>query len=620
MTVFTPLPPASKRQLTVAHVTHEAIDQMGGIGTVLEGLLSSPVFRAAAVRNILVGPLPHADSRPAKPLDRLGPFAQELWYSGPDHIDARGLGAVLRPIEWAFGVRIVYGTRRFGGPGSGPPTTAEVLLIDVTNPARERLAAFKWFLWEHFKVDSQKYENGWDYEEYCRLAEPAYHALSALLKPEDLPAVLISHEFMGMCTALRCAVDRARFRTVFHAHECSTARRIVEHLPGHDVAFYPAMRQAAALGQHVTDVFGDQSDFARHALISKTHLFDGVLAVGPETAEELRFLSPEMSAARLRVAYNGLPAPKIDLAGKKRSRDMLDQWLKRVLGHTPDYLITHVTRPVISKGLWRDMRLISHMEPLLRKAGKTAAYVLLTCGANPRSYADATRMHAEHNWPLDHRVGYPDLDGPETGIWKMMQHHTRPHGPTTGAPAIRSILVNQFGFTHERLGEIAPKDVTWDDLRRAADAELGMSVYEPFGIAPLEPLYAGSVCVVSTVSGCCGLVSRAMQELSLTDATCPIVLRADFTHPEGKPDVHMTAHQREHVEEQVCARLAAQLVERLPRSDTDRQRYIDLGQRLAQRMSWDRVSETDILPGLYDAVAAGGMGGASPGGTASKSA
>ena len=361
------------------------------------------------------------------------------------------------------------------------------------------------------------------------------------------------------------------------------------------------MRAAHAKSRYVAEIFGDQSDFARHALVAKTHLLDQVLAVGPETAEELRFLSPEMNTSKVRVAYNGLPAPKVDLKAKQHSRDLVNTWLKHVLGRVPDYLITHVTRPVISKGLWRDQKLISHLGQELRKAGKTGAYVLLTCGANPRSYKDVCTMGYEYGWPKVHRLGYPDLDGPEVGIFKCIEDYRSRFGANVSS--IEPIMLNQFGFDREKLGEGAPREITWDDLRRATDVELGMSTYEPFGIAPLEPLHAGAICVVSTISGCCGLVTRAQQELGLNDASCPVVLRADFTKHDGPTDSHMSANERDQVEERVCQALAHELFTRLPRNDADRVKYIELGQKLASKMSWDRVSTTDILPGLEAAAA-----------------
>lgn len=605
---------APPETLTVVHVTHEAIEHMGGIGTVLQGLLTARAYRAAVKHDILVGPLPYADAKVEKPIERLGPYATVCHYSGPDNHDPSGFGAILRPVEWAFGVKIVYGTRVFHEPGASHDhertTTADVLLIDVNKPDATRLGALKWMLWERFGVDSRLYEYSWDYEEYCRLADPAYHALCALLHRSELPAVLISHEFMGMATALRCATDRTRFRTVFHAHECSTARRICEALPGHDAAFYPAMRAAMQQGRHVEQVFGSQADFARHALVSRAHNLDVCLAVGPETKAELQFLNEEMTREPVKVAYNGLPAPKVTWNEKQQSRTLVNTWLKNVLGFVPDYLFTHVTRPVPSKGLWRDQKLGLHLEPMLRKAGKTAAYVLLTCGANVRNKDQADQMARAYGWPAHHREGFPDLAGAEIGLYRGMEAFSQRiveiHG---GKAAIRPILVNQFGFSRDRLGDAAPDGMTVDDLRRAADLELGMSVYEPFGIAMLEPLHAGGVCVVSSVCGCVGLVQRAMRDTGMSEQDCPLVLIGDFTHgieapaaPGGEPDlasvVHMPSATRNAIEERVCADLAAKVMARLPRHDDDRRRYLEIGQALASKMSWDHVVETDFMPAL----------------------
>jgi hypothetical protein len=594
--------PAGERPITVVHVTHEGIEHMGGIGTVLEGLMTSPVYRAAVGRSIVVGPLPYADRRVAKPIERLGEFATLCRYSGPDHHDPEGLGAILAPIEWAFGVKLVFGTRRFGPPGSSRPGEADVLLIDVNNPDAQRLGAFKWMLHQRFGIDSLKYEAGWDYEEWCRLAEPAYHALCALLKPAELPAVLISHEFMGVATALRASVDRRRFRTVFHAHECSTARRICEHLPGHDAAFYPAMRRAMAQGRHVHEVFGDQSDYSRHALVEKTHLFDAVLAVGPETADELRFLSSKMASGPVRVAFNGLPAPRVTIEEKRASRALVNAWLKNLLGFEPDYLFTHVTRPVPSKGLWRDQKVGARLEQHLRRSGQRGVYLLLTCGSHPRSAEDVARMSREYAWPREHREGYPDLDGPEVGIHRAMKSFVEHARTQHGNGHLTPLLVNQFGFTRARLGGDAPEGVSVEHLRRAADAELGMSVYEPFGIAHLEALHAGAVCVPSSVCGCLGLVTRAMKQLGLTPEQCPLVLPADFTVYEGPDPVHMTSHERDALEERVCAAIGDELWARLPRTDADRARLLALGQQLAQRMGWDSVCESDIVPALRGVV------------------
>lgn len=602
-------------KLTVVHVTHEATEHVGGIGTVLAGLISAPSYRAAVGRSILVGPLFHPHRHVTDPKHRLGESAVECFYSGADQHDPKGLSALLHPIEWAMGTRIVYGTRELRAPGYAP-AIAEVLLLDVSNPDADRLGALKWFLYEKFGIDSRKYEHSWDYEEYCRLAGMAYHALSVLTHGEKRPAMVISHEYMGMCTALRCAADRSRFRAVFHAHECSTGRRIVEHLPGHDAAFYPVMAKAMKDGRFVEGVFGDQSDYSRHALVGRAYLLDGVLAVGPQTADELKFMSREMNACGVRIAYNGLPAPKVDLPKKQASRRVVNAWLKQVIGYEPDVLITHVTRPVPSKGLWRDVQLMKALTARLKKAGKSAAYVLLTCGAPVRNHEQVNAMAKDYGWPGVHREGYPDLAGPEVQIAAGIET-LNVDAQKMGAH-VRGVLVNQFGFSRARVGDALSEAASVDDLRIAADVELGMSVYEPYGIAQLEPLYAGAICIPSSACGCIGLVKRAISELGLTAATCPIVLEADFADeamlPERSraalkqggdlsPAIGLTSTELRDIEARVCERLADELMKRLPSTDVERTRLIELGQRLAAKMSWDRVATTDFLPAIEAAMA-----------------
>ena len=127
----------------------------------------------------------------------------EVLYSSIDNIDRGNLAGKFKPVEWAFNVSIVYGKRRYDHQGEGRDGEAEVLLIDVFRANPDRLNIFKHRLWETFGIDSSLYESSWDYEEYTRLAEPAFYALLALMQKQDLPCTLFAHEYMGMPTALQ---------------------------------------------------------------------------------------------------------------------------------------------------------------------------------------------------------------------------------------------------------------------------------------------------------------------------------------------------------------------------------------------------------------------------------
>lgn len=581
--------------LTLVHVTHEATEQLGGIGAVLEGMIASPVYQEHVQRTILVGPT--ASHLCIEPEARLGEHGQVL-YSSIDRIDRAGLSGKFRPMEWAFDVAIVYGKRSFKPPGHSRQGHAEVLLIDVFRANPDRLNVFKHRLWERFGIDSARYEKAWDYEEYVRLAEPAYYALQAILGPQHLPCVLFGHEYMGMPAVLQAILEGdARIRTVFHAHECATARRLVEDHPAHDIMFYNVLDRAREQGLFVEDVFGKLDDFARHALISQAHLCDGVIAVGDRTRDELRFLNQALSEHPIELVFNGLPDIEVTLASKRASRKMLLDYAQALVGYRPDVLLTHVSRPVISKAMWRDMQVCHELDRRLGQRGQKAVLFLLTSAGGVRRPQDVALMERQYGWPRHHRHGFPDLMGIEADVYRMIEPFNAEHAH------VQIVLVNQFGWSRERIGQRLPEGMTIADLRRATDVELGMAVYEPFGISPLEPLGSGAVCVISSVCGC-----RALIEEVAGGTDVPNVIVADYIRldqPATIPELlAMTREQRDRVEARVAGWIADELMRRLPTSDRGREKLIESGQALIRRMNWDHILEHHLIPLLHRLVRA----------------
>jgi len=209
----------------VVHVTHEAIQKMGGIGAVLEGLLTTRSYNEAIQRTFLVGPL--FSGADLEDLDAVLYRASEGIANTP-HADA------LSEIEQIYHVELVYGQRKFVDKNKDVTTLTDVLLVNVSNSNEVRTSQFKWHLYEHFDIESSRYESEWEYEEYIRLAEPAYDALQVLIGGKTkTPVFVISHEFMGMPLALKTLIERdtnadaANMRTVFYAHEVATIRPLV---------------------------------------------------------------------------------------------------------------------------------------------------------------------------------------------------------------------------------------------------------------------------------------------------------------------------------------------------------------------------------------------------------
>jgi hypothetical protein len=589
--------------LCLVHVTHEAIQQIGGIGAVLRGLITADAYQQAVSRTMLVGPLFATDPRDVR---RLGPDS-EILYSVLDGRTDHPLAEALREIERRYGVQIVYGRRRFerdgvdGGPAGDAAVPAEVVLIDIHHLDRQRVNAFKAKLWERFGVDSASYEHVWGYEEWVRLAEPAIDVMRALgCVNGDQECVLLAHEFMGMPTALAAVLhEPERVRTVFYAHEVAPVRKIVEEHAGHDAMFYSVLRRALARGHFVDDLFGSQAGYFKYPLVKAAHFCDAIFAVGDYVAEELRFLGPEFTDAKIMLVYNGVPAMETTFEQNQRSKLLLRAYAETLLGFTPDHVFTRVTRLVRSKGMWRDVAVLERLEQRFRESGRTAVMFFLACEVPRRPNADVWQMEEQHDWPVAHREGPPDMTGGEA------EFHVRVQAFNARARNIKIVFVNQFGWSRETCGSRMPEDMEFWDIRRGSDVEFGQSVYEPFGIAQVEALAFGGICVFSSVCGCAGFVKRVLK-----GAEVPNVVIADYTClPEtaaSYSDVEilkLPERERKRIEQDMCAEVAETIVAHLPRSEADQRRMLQIGSALARQMSWEVVVRDYFLPGIRNILA-----------------
>lgn len=176
---------------TVAHITHEAIQKIGGIGAVLQGLLTARSYAQNVPRTLLIGPLFDTGTDGDARLGAGG----EVLYSSLDGIRRTPHADALQAIESAYSVAIVYGRRRFENRNTGITANPEVILIEVSNINPERNNSFKYALYEQFGIESNRYQEIWEYEQYIRLAEPGYDALCTLTAEDaDDECFIIAHE------------------------------------------------------------------------------------------------------------------------------------------------------------------------------------------------------------------------------------------------------------------------------------------------------------------------------------------------------------------------------------------------------------------------------------------
>lgn len=590
---------------TVVHVTHEAVQKIGGIGAVLHGLITSKVYRTDVKRDILLGPLFTTDG-PAE--GRL--HGGTVLYSGVDGIRNTPYANDFSRIEHDYGVKIVYGKKTFHDPLTGVTSEPEVLLIDVRHFNPEKMGVTKFVLFQDYGIESAKYEHVWDYEQYCRIAEPGLEAVRAIGACEngDKP-IIMSHEYMGMPTAL-CARSRypGQFRSIFYAHEVATMRRIVEDHPGHDTMFYNVLAKAVAKGEYVEDVFGSQRGFYKHPLVEASRFCDNIFAVGDYVVKELRFMHKDFAKTHIDLAYNGVPARALNMDEKMRSRKRLQQYAAGLLGFEPDYAFTHVTRLVPSKGLWRDVRVVEHLEKHLARENKTAVLFVLSTETCGRARHDVEHMEKWYKWPVAHREGHPDMTGGEAYYYLGVQEWN------AKARHCKVVYINQFMESGHSLGKRALAGMDILDFRKGSDAEFGQSIYEPFGIAQVEPISFGGICVFTEVCGCAGFVRQAHKAAG-GGKTCENAIEVDYTKlPEKMRGqsistlLKMDMTTRVEIEDTVAAEVAEELFRRLPRTTADFERLVASGAKLGAEMSWDAVARNYVVPGMDRAMA--GKGGA----------
>jgi len=574
---------------TAVHVTHETVGKVGGIGAVLQGFFTSKSYLDAIGRSILVGPLFTTEGSVH---ERLGENSEVL-YSSIDGFVNTGYAQAFHKIEKFYNTGIIYGRRTFYDKETGIKSSPEVVLIDVRHMDKWPINEFKKSLFDEFGVKSNLYEHLWEFEQYVRLAPPVIEVLKAIGAAED-STFIIAHEFMGMPTALAAILEPCcNFRTIFYAHEVAPMRRIVEEHPGHDTMFYNVIKQAHQERLYVDDVFGNQNSYFKHSLVEASKYCDRIFAVGDYVVDELRFLAPEFETAKIDVVYNGIPTYQISIAEKLASKEKLQRYCENLLDYRPDFVFTHVTRLVRSKGMWRDLRVLEHIEKEFRTQGKTGVLFVLSTEVSSRRSKEIYNIESTYNWPVAHREGWPDLSGGEANYYTAVQEFN------AKSRNIKIIFINQFGFEPQKCGKRMPDNMEFMDIRKGSDVEFGQSIYEPFGIAQLEPLTFGGICVFSSVCGCSGF---------LRDVTCGGAVKnaiiADYTNltkyscSDIEDMLQIGRVVRDQTEASESAKVAMQICSRLPKNEADIESMIQTGYELAKNMSWDIVVKDYLLSSL----------------------
>lgn len=574
---------------TGVHITHEAVQKLGGIRTVIQGLVTSEQYKKYFSRTLLYTPL---FDRNCAPELRLGRNAA-IHYSGFDGISTSDLSDRFREVENKYGVHIIYGKKDLfkSAAHRGPTETVDILAIDAWDMPADIVNLFKFELWERYGIQSEKFANDHDYEQYLRIGIVLKDLLE-ILYGENSRNYIFSHEYMGLPSALAVEISKSKGHknndvTVFYAHEVSTARAVVEAQSGHDISFYNILKIDKKLGISLEDEYGSFSNYSRSELVKCAQHLDYIFAVSDITREEFEYLCPEMDKKKIKVVYNGVPTEKISFKEKQESINKIKQYCVNLFDFEPDHIFTHVTRLVTSKGMWRDIRFLYYLDEHFTKHNLKGFFVILsTLIGSGRPKGLVHQMVKDYNWPVTHKEGWPDLVGFEIDLYRYLEIFN------FRSKSIKGVFLNQFGFNRDLCGDSVPENTNIHDLRLASDVEFGLSVYEPFGIAQLENMPYGGLPVLSTSCGCEGLLKNNFATTDYVSVDFIDIPEKFASFTKDKDSLkHISIHDRDEIEIEICKQSAGNLISLLPSNDKAREKRLARMQRKCAVLDWEHVSK-----------------------------
>ena len=197
-------------------------------------------------------------------------------------------------------------------------------------------------------------------------------------------------------------------------------------------------------------------------------------------------------------------------------------------------------------------------------------------------------MEREYGWPVLHSEGWPDLIGGEIDTYRQIQLFN------AKSKAIKGLFINQYGFDRSRCGKRVPEDAAFNDLRLASDAEFGLSIYEPFGIAQIETVPFGGVAVLSSSCGAAGLLAERFK-----DAPIKPFYIVDYISPGKNLSYEslkgLSIAKRTTMEKQVLAKQAKEIFNVLPLDPAQRKAYLLNAQKFAHGISWEASAENYVF-------------------------
>ncbi len=572
------------------HITHEALYKIGGIGEVINQLCTSPSYLSFFDKTLLYGPLFEYIGSPSTRLGKDG----IVFYSSKDLYDSGKFSQLFKSLLEKYNIDVVYGKRRIINEFNPQKTsTVEVLLVDITHMKKDIINYAKYLFWEKFGLPSDKYEYDWDYEQYFRIGIP-YFELISLLYPNAKELIHFSHEYMGIPSLLSLELNpefsSVKHKRIFYAHEVAPVRRLIENLGGADISFYNILKICCKKELSLEDFFGSQEDWYRTPLVKLAQRFDKIFAVGDLIIEEYKFLCPQVEKEKIVPVYNAISLDHYTFEDKINSREKIKRCLKNSWDIKKiDVIFTHICRLVKSKGIWRDFILLSYLDKLFQENDIFGVYILLSSiVATGRPPNEIVKIIKKYNWPFEHQEGWPDLIGYEIEIYNLVKSFNEK------AKNIKALFVNQFGFSKTKCPSLLVEEVETIDLKKASDVELGMSIYEPFGISHIEVLPFGGISIHSSSCGVYFLLEKVFKDTFKPYYALDFIsIGKNFTLETLKT---LTPEKRIALEEFCIANNILKIFEKIPKNLKEKEIIFNKMGEIAKNLSWDEIIKSYFIP------------------------
>jgi hypothetical protein len=409
-------------------------------------------------------------------------------------------------------------------------------------------------------------------------------------------------------------------KKIYFAHETRLARMLVEgsmrdryeslkevcHPDGHDASFYAYLEQLLnskkgmiSLDQAFPNNNGF-SDVFYHVLNHESAKFDRVIAVGELVSKETELIyhSPTKTThyPNIKLCPNGVTDFKGSLEEIQQANSLLKRFSNHYLGFLPDLIFTSVSRNEISKAPWRNIGLFQSFAE--NNQGKKKAVLFWLVRPKPLpTQIQVDFWQKNFNWPFIHKSkSYNgDLNYTDLTLWKTIQEFNLQY-----SGHFHIFYINQFGWEKQKFGKYSQRKplgnldlmgTTFRHLRIGTDVELGLSIYEPFGIAPLEPFSSGAICLLSDACGSALFLRNLIQQGLIPNDG---VLIGNFTQHNYDPeDIDLSTYFT--IEGQAYDHIIPNLNEMLNVQRYDR---IKSARKAMLHLSWDSVVRKYFIPSI----------------------